>query len=98
VLDRNVSEDLTAAQQGASTPEALHAAAAGLTQEALDYWEQAGQLAVLRSAYDEAIAHFGAAIGLWAGLDDATTSKKREAQLQLQRGHSGAFLPRSWDH
>jgi hypothetical protein len=59
-----------------------------LHAEELDYWERAGQAAVLRPAYEEAIASFEAAVALCQHLDAGTVAQGHEAQLQLQRGQA----------
>jgi predicted ATPase len=67
---------------------AQHAEAAGLTERALDYWEQAGTQALARSAYKEAIASLENAIRLCGAMGDEGQWKKREQGLQLQLGQA----------
>jgi class 3 adenylate cyclase/predicted ATPase len=76
--------------RGDAPPEivAQHAEAAGLVEKALDCWEQAGAEAVARPAYNEAIAHFTAAIRLCGQIGDERTSQRRELQLQVQLGQA----------
>jgi class 3 adenylate cyclase/predicted ATPase len=72
--------DLTAAQ-----PElvAHHYEQAGLADQAIDYWEKAGELAVWRSAMAEAVAHFSRALDLLTALPESTQHKRKELALQL---------------
>ena len=76
--------------QGDAAPEvkAQHAESAGLTERALDYWEQAGAQALARPAYQEAISHLENAIRLCHALGDDLRWKRREQGLQLQRGQA----------
>ena len=77
-------------RHGVATPEvkAHHAEAAGLTERALDYWAEAGALAVARPAYQEAIASLANAIRLCRALGDTPRWKRREQGLQLQLGQA----------
>jgi class 3 adenylate cyclase/tetratricopeptide (TPR) repeat protein len=76
--------------RGNTAPEvkAQHAEAAGLTERALDYWEQAGTQALARSAYKEAIASLENAIRLCGAMGDEERWKGREEALQLQLGQA----------
>jgi class 3 adenylate cyclase len=47
---------------------ASHYAQAGVADQAIDYWDKAGRLAVARSAMAEAVVHFGKALRLLADL------------------------------
>jgi tetratricopeptide (TPR) repeat protein len=67
---------------------AQHAEAAGLTERALDYWEQAGTEALARSAYKEAIASLENCIRLCGAMGDEARWKGREEALQLQLGQA----------
>ena len=80
---------LEAAEEDAA-PEiiAQHAEAADLIEKALDHWEAAGQAAVARPAYKEAIAHLRAAIRLCGELGDQNAAQRRELQLQVQLGQA----------
>ena len=65
-------------------PELLahHFTQAGLTEPAIEYWGKAGDLALRRSAFKEAIAHLGKAIEMTealAGAGDADADR-REAE------------------
>ena len=60
---------------------AHHYTEAGLTEEAIHYWKEAGQNAVERSANLEAIGHLGKALELVRTLPEAR--ERTEAQLDL---------------
>jgi predicted ATPase len=72
-------------ETAASQPELLahHYTQAGLSEQAVGYWQHAGQQASARSGYVEAIAH------LWRGLEVLTTlpetTVRLQHELQLQR-------------
>jgi class 3 adenylate cyclase/tetratricopeptide (TPR) repeat protein len=72
--------DLTAAQ-----PElvAYHYEQAVLADQAIEYWEKAGELAVWRSTMAEAAAHFTKALDVLAVLPENTQRKRKELALQL---------------
>jgi class 3 adenylate cyclase/predicted ATPase len=72
--------DLTAAQP---TLVAHHYEHAGLANQAIDYWEKAGELAVWRSAMAEAAAHFTRALDLLCALPESAQRKRKELALQL---------------
>ena len=63
---------------------AQHAEAAGLDEQALDHWEQAGTQALARPAYKEAIASLDNGIRLCRALGDLPQWKRRELALHLQ--------------
>ena len=60
---------------------AYHATEAGLTDQAIWYWHQAGQHALQRSANIEAVAHFRQGLALLGGLAD--TPERRQQELSL---------------
>ncbi len=72
----------------ANEPEVLaqHFAAAGLAAEACDYRIKAGDRAVARSAYPEAIAHYNAGIAAAEKLPDGDDRRRRELALLLKLG------------
>jgi class 3 adenylate cyclase/predicted ATPase len=72
------------------TPEILahHATEAGLTEKAIDYWERAGEGALARPAYQEAIGHLTSAIRLAGEMGGAPSWKERELKLQIQLGQA----------
>jgi class 3 adenylate cyclase/predicted ATPase len=62
---------------------ASHYAQAGVADQAIDYWDKAGRLAVERSAMAEAVVHFGKAIHLLASRPESEQRRARELALQL---------------
>jgi len=72
----------------ASQPEILahHCTEAGLTEQAIDYWQVAGDRAVERSANVEAIAHFTQALTLLRALSDSPDRLRREIAVQTALG------------
>ena len=66
ILHRRIAETLCEKFAGVveAEPElvAHHFTQAGLTEPAIEYWGKAGDLALRRSAFKEAIAHLGKAI------------------------------------
>ncbi len=76
--------------RGDAAPElkAQHAEAAGLTERALGFWEQAGARALARPAYKEAIASLENGIRLCRALGEAPQWKRREQGLHLQLGQA----------
>ena len=74
----------------AGQPEVLarHCTEAGLSEAAIGWWRRAGELALRRSAFAEAIAHFDKAIGLTEGLADGPDSRLTQLRLQIAKGNS----------
>ena len=77
--------DIAAAQ-----PEivARHCIEAGMSEAAIGWWRQAGELALRRSAFTEAIAHLDKAIGLAEGLADGPDSRLTRLRLQIAKGNA----------
>ncbi|MGE0822193.1 MAG: adenylate/guanylate cyclase domain-containing protein [Candidatus Binatia bacterium] len=71
-----------------SQPELLahHYTEAGLTEQAIPYWQQAGQKAVQRSANMEAIAHLTKGLELLKILPETPERNQQELTLQLTLG------------
>ncbi|HXV83278.1 MAG TPA: AAA family ATPase [Candidatus Binatia bacterium] len=69
-------------------PELLahHFQEAGLTSEAIAYWERAGQRAIEHSANNEAIRHFKQGLELLKTLPDDSQRLQRELMLQSALG------------
>jgi predicted ATPase len=69
-------------------PELLahHFTEAGLTVQAIPYWQQAGQRAAQRSANMEAIGHLTKGLELLKTLPDTTERAQQELTLQLALG------------
>ena len=77
--------DIAAAQ-----PEivARHCTEAGMSEAAIGWWRQAGEMALRRSAFTEAIAHLDKAIGLAEGLADGPDSRLTRLRLQIAKGNA----------
>ncbi len=71
----------------AAAPELLahHYGEAGLTEFAVQYWEQAGTRALERSAIIEAVAHYRTGLALFEGLPEGVRSE-RELPIQIGLG------------
>ena len=69
-------------------PELLahHYTEAGLAEQAIPYWQKAGQRAVESSAYAEAISHLTKGLGLLQTLPDSPERVQQELSLQLSLG------------
>ncbi|MCA6118121.1 AAA family ATPase [Bradyrhizobium sp. WSM 1738] len=77
---------------------AYHFTEAGLDGIALDWWRKAGQQALKRSAYTEAIAHLGKAVAIADGLPDDPGRTMNRLHLQITysralRGNLGHNAP-----
>ena len=70
---------------------AHHFTQAGLTVLAIEYWGKAGDLALRRSAFKEAIAHLGKAIEMTESLAGAGERKTGE-HLRLQVSYGNAMI------
>jgi predicted ATPase len=72
----------------ATQPELLahHYAEAGYTDQAVGYWQRAGQQAVQRSAHVEAVAHFQKGLELLQTLPDTPERAQQELTLQIALG------------
>jgi class 3 adenylate cyclase/tetratricopeptide (TPR) repeat protein/ribosomal protein L40E len=71
--------------EGDTQPElvAHHYTAAGLAEEAIPYWQKAGETTGARGAHTEATRHYRAALELLATLPDGPARAQRELGLQL---------------
>ncbi|WFU16058.1 adenylate/guanylate cyclase domain-containing protein [Bradyrhizobium sp. CB3481] len=67
---------------------AYHFTEAGLDAVALDWWRKAGQQALKRSAYTEAIAHLGKAVAIADGLPDDPGQTMNRLHLQIAYGRA----------
>lgn len=67
---------------------AHHATHAGLTEKAIEYWQKAGEEALARPAYQEAIGHLGQAIHLSREMGGESLWIERETRLQIQLGQA----------
>ena len=77
--------DIAAGQPGIV---ARHCTEARLSEAAIRWWRQAGELALRRSAFTEAIAHLDKAIGLVEGLADEPDSRLTRLRLQIAKGNA----------
>ncbi len=79
-------------ETASSQPEriASHYLAANLPEQAIAAWKEAGQLAIARSAYPEALAHFSG--GLEALLSLPDTSDRLQHELELRIGIRPALV------
>jgi len=72
----------------ATQPElvAHHYTEAGLTEQAIPYWQRAGQQALQRSAHQEAIGHLTKGLELLKGLPDTPKHAHQELDFQTALG------------
>src|SRR5262249_40662697 len=72
----------------ATQPElvAQHYTEAGLTQQAIPYWQLAGQQALQRSANPEAVRHLTTGLALLASLSESPAQAQQELELQMALG------------
>jgi class 3 adenylate cyclase/predicted ATPase len=77
-------------QVASAQPElvAQHYTAAGLNEQAIPFWNQAGKLAVTRSANLEGIAHFTRGLELLNTLPDAQDWARQELEMQIALGNT----------
>ena len=96
ILHRHIAETLREKFPGVveAEPElvAHHFTQAGLTEPAIEYWGKAGDLALRRSAFKEAIAHLGKAIEMTEALAGAGERKDGRARLRLQVSYGNAMI------
>jgi predicted ATPase len=65
---------------------AQHYTEAGLTEQAIPYWQRAGQQALQRSANPEAIQHLTTGLALLATLPETPARAQQELDLELALG------------
>ena len=101
VLHRRVAEILRDrfADTAAAEPEALayHFTQAGMTDAAIEWWGKAGDQALRRSAFQEAISHLGKAIEMADKTGDgasrtAATPAAGSQRLKLQTSYGQAMM------
>ena len=92
VLHRRVAETLRDrfAEMAAAEPEALahHFTQAGVTHAAIEWWGKAGDQALRRSAFQEAISHLGKAIEMADKAGEAEPTQR----MKLQTGYGQAMM------
>jgi class 3 adenylate cyclase/predicted ATPase len=69
---------------------AHHCTEAGLDEEAVEFWREAGELAIARSAAHEAVAHLRSALDVLAGFPESHHRDRTELGLQTSLG--GALI------
>jgi len=67
---------------------AHHYTEAGLTEQAVPYWQKASQSAIQRSAHVEAIAHLRQGLALLATLSETPQRVQREVDMYIALGAS----------
>ena len=74
----------------ATQPELLaqHYTEAGFTEQAIGYWQQAGQQASERSAHQEALSHVTTGLSLLQTLPETQARQQQELPLQLALGNA----------
>jgi class 3 adenylate cyclase/predicted ATPase len=101
VLHRRVAEILRQrfADTAAAEPEVLahHFTQAGMSDAAFEWWGKAGEQALRRSAFQEAIAHLGKALktadsAALAAIVGPTSTSMRRRQLDLQVSLGNALI------
>jgi tetratricopeptide (TPR) repeat protein len=96
VLHRRAAEILVGQPKPATAePEVIahHFAQAGLDELAIEWWGKAGDQALRRSAFQEAIAHLGRAIALADKAEPAAISNGEVSQrVKLQNDYTQAVL------
>jgi predicted ATPase len=65
---------------------AHHYTEAGLTEQAVPYWQRAGQRAIQRSAHTEAVAHLSRGLELLKSLPDTPERTQQELGMQVALG------------
>jgi class 3 adenylate cyclase len=77
-------------ERAAAEPEAIahHFTQAGLDDLAIEWWGKAGDQALRRSAFQEAIAHLGKAIAMADKAEGGTPQPRRMSQLQVGYGNA----------
>jgi len=65
---------------------AHHYSRALMPAQAIDYWQRAGEVAVARSGYSEAVGHLGAALEQLALLPESPERTKTELTLRVKIG------------
>ena len=98
-MHRRVAEVLRDrfADSAAAEPQLLahHFTQAGLTEAAIEWWGKAGDQALRRSAFQEAISHLGKAIEM---ADQGTDLLPPSDRLRLQIAYSNALVGLTGNH
>ena len=90
-LHRRAAEALRDAN---AEPEAIahHFTQAGLDDLAIEWWGKAGDQALRRSAFQEAIAHLGKAIAMWDKAGDRHAAGASGQRQHLQAAYGNALI------
>ena len=95
-LHKVIAEQLEAASASRPTMPferlAHHYTEAGLIEQAVDHWRQAGQRAIERSANTEAVASLRKGLELLQELPDSPDVARQELSIQLGLGVAGAAV------
>ena len=81
-------EALEATESAAPELLAQHATEAGMGEQAVEYWLQAGTHAAERSAHREAVGHFNRGLAVLGSLPVSTHRDEQEVQFQIGLGNS----------
>lgn len=74
---------------------AIHYTEAGQHEEAVHWWQRAGQHAAQRAGYTEAVSHYSRALALLAARPESAARDQLELALQVELGY--ALIPqRGW--
>ena len=71
---------------------AQHYTEAGLTEQAIEYWQRAGQHASDRSAYQETLSHVTMGLRLLQTLPETLARQQQELPLQLALGSAALIV------
>src|SRR5271157_2311345 len=92
ILHQRIAETLRDGFLGLAEAEpelvAHHFTQAGLMEPAIEYWGKAGDLALRRSAFKEAIAHLGKAIEMAEALTGSEEQTSGRLRLQVSYGNA----------
>jgi predicted ATPase len=90
MLHRRIAEALRDEVSERAKPEseviAYHFTEAGLSEIAIEWWSKAGDFALQRSAYIEAIAHLERALEIATELDESEPLRVSRLRLQISVG------------
>ena len=95
-LHRRAAEILREnAERAAGAPEVVahHFTQAGLDDQAIEWWGKAGDQALRRSAFQEAIAHLGKAIAMAAKGAAGTAAGASGERARLHAAYANALIP-----
>ena len=87
-ISKQLQAEPSASAQAPPELIAHHCTEAGFTQQAVGYWQQAGQHALSQSANQEAVNHFGNGLDLLQTLPDDAARTERELELLVGLGRA----------